>query len=219
MATRWTGCSAVARLFIIRHGNTFDRGDTVLRVGGRTDLPLSQSGRAQAHDLARHFAKLRLGACRLLTSPLKRTLETAQAIADGLDAGPRPPQPPLTLRIDPRLREIDYGPDEGKPEADVVARIGQAALDAWEARSAVPPGWRVDPDALTAMWRALLAEAAAAPEPMLVVTSNGIARFALGLVLRDAALGAKLRTGAYGAIDLSGPAPRLTEWDVRPPPD
>jgi len=44
------------QLFIVRHGNTFDPGDTVTRVGARTDLPLSSSGRAQADALARHFA-------------------------------------------------------------------------------------------------------------------------------------------------------------------
>ncbi|HAO37083.1 MAG TPA: histidine phosphatase family protein, partial [Hyphomonas sp.] len=38
----------MARLIIVRHGNTFDKGDTVTRVGGRTDLPLSASGLAQA---------------------------------------------------------------------------------------------------------------------------------------------------------------------------
>ncbi|HAY06935.1 MAG TPA: histidine phosphatase family protein, partial [Hyphomonas sp.] len=27
----------MARLFVVRHGNTFDKGDTVTRVGGRTD--------------------------------------------------------------------------------------------------------------------------------------------------------------------------------------
>ncbi|MBR9836035.1 MAG: histidine phosphatase family protein, partial [Alphaproteobacteria bacterium] len=26
-------------VYIVRHGNTFDKGDTVTRVGARTDLP------------------------------------------------------------------------------------------------------------------------------------------------------------------------------------
>ncbi|MEL6754250.1 MAG: histidine phosphatase family protein, partial [Pseudomonadota bacterium] len=43
-------------LYIVRHGNTFDTGDTVLRVGGRTDLPLSTSGEMQATALGIHFA-------------------------------------------------------------------------------------------------------------------------------------------------------------------
>jgi broad specificity phosphatase PhoE len=47
----------MARLFVVRHGNTFDAGDVITRVGGRTDLPLSASGKAQAEKLAAHFAE------------------------------------------------------------------------------------------------------------------------------------------------------------------
>ena len=52
----------MARLFVVRHGNTFDTGDVVTRVGGRTDLPLSKSGKAQAEKLAAHFAGTRFAA-------------------------------------------------------------------------------------------------------------------------------------------------------------
>ena len=38
-------------IYIVRHGNTFDKGDVVTRVGARTDLPLSRSGFAQAEAL------------------------------------------------------------------------------------------------------------------------------------------------------------------------
>ena len=38
----------MSRVYIVRHGNTFDRGDVILRVGGRTDIPLSTSGIDQA---------------------------------------------------------------------------------------------------------------------------------------------------------------------------
>ncbi|OZB12451.1 MAG: histidine phosphatase family protein, partial [Rhodobacterales bacterium 34-62-10] len=68
----------MARLFIVRHGNTFDKGDTVTRVGARTDLPLSVSGREQAQKLAAHFAGTRFSAA--LCSPLSRTRQTARAI-------------------------------------------------------------------------------------------------------------------------------------------
>ena len=34
----------MARVIICRHGNTFDKGDLVRRVGARTDLALSKSG-------------------------------------------------------------------------------------------------------------------------------------------------------------------------------
>ena len=126
-----------ARLIIVRHGNTFDTGDVVTRVGGRTDLPLSTSGRAQVEALGRHFAATTFATAR--SGPLKRTRETASAI---LAAHANPPD----LITDLFLREIDYGPDENRPEDEVIARIGQPALDAWERNGIVPNGWRVDPD-------------------------------------------------------------------------
>ena len=110
-----------ARLYIVRHGNTFDRGDVVTRVGGRTDLPLSVSGRAQADALARHFAGISFATAR--SGPLKRTRETARAILAAQSAA-------LELTTDLFLREIDYGPDENRPEADVLEHGGMLACGA-----------------------------------------------------------------------------------------
>ena len=106
-----------ARLFIVRHGNTFDKGDIVTRVGGRTDLPLSSSGRTQAKALSDHFAAQGVRFATARSGPLKRTRETAAAI---LSADPAAPD----LLTELFLREIDYGPDENRPEDDVIARIG-----------------------------------------------------------------------------------------------
>lgn len=198
---------AESRVWIVRHGNTFDKGDTVTRVGGRTDLPLSQSGKAQADALARHFAGKAFISAR--TSPLKRTTQTAMTILG------RQTAPPMLQTAD-FLREIDYGPDENRPEADVVERIGEAALDAWETKASPPEGWIVDPESLMAGWQALFAAVSQEPGDHLVVTSNGVARFALFAADRgDQPL--KLPTGGYGRIDLlSAGTPRLAEWGERP---
>src|SRR3990167_6115556 len=101
----------MARLLVVRHGNTFDPGDVVTRVGGRTDLPLSASGKAQAGKLAAHFAGTQFSAA--LASPLERTRATARAIL-----GSRSDAPALLIRG--FLREIDYGPDENQPEETVI---------------------------------------------------------------------------------------------------
>jgi len=195
-----------ARLIIVRHGNTFGSGDVVTRVGGRTDLPLSASGVRQADALARQFESTFFATAR--SGPLKRTRATAAAI---LAAQASPPE----LLTELFLREIDYGPDENRPEAEVVARIGAAALEAWEQHSVPPPGWRVDPQALIGNWQELFAELRGDAGAHLVVTSNGIARFALaaaGVAREDA----KLRTGAYGVVELAGEGVAVREWNVRP---
>ena len=199
------------RLIIVRHGNTFDTGDVVTRVGGRTDLPLSVSGRAQAEALGRHFASTQFASAR--SGPLRRTRETAAAI---LAVQAAPPE----LTTDLFLREIDYGPDENRPEDEVVARIGQPALDAWERDSLPPPGWRVDPDALIGNWQETFAELRDQPGDHLIVTSNGIARFALaaaGARHHDARRNdAKLKTGAWGVVEVKGQDVSVLAWNVRP---
>jgi probable phosphoglycerate mutase len=196
-----------ARLIIVRHGNTFDKGDVVTRVGGRTDLALSVSGRAQAEALARHFAGIPFATAR--SGPLKRTRETASAI---LAAQSDPPE----LATELFLREIDYGPDENRPEDEVIARIGKPALDAWESEFVPPPGWRVDPAAISGNWQQLFADLRDEAGAHLIVTSNGIARFALhAAAVRHP--DPKLLTGAYGVIELSGGSLTVTAWNVRPP--
>jgi probable phosphoglycerate mutase len=197
---------------IVRHGNTFAPGEAPRRIGARTDLPLTATGRTQGQALGAHFASLGWRFARVLVSPLARTRDTARAILDHQSA---PPAPELC----DWLCEIDHGPDENQSEDAVVARIGTAALAAWDASAQVPPGWTVDAAARLAGWRALLAGPA---EPTLIVTSNGAARFAL---LADPALHAavpalptlKLPTGGYGVIRRGAAgALEIAAWGKRP---
>jgi probable phosphoglycerate mutase len=192
-------------LTIVRHGNTFDKGETLLRVGGRTDLPLSKSGRKQALQLAEHFSERRFDL--VLCSPLKRQQQTAEAILSHLAT-------PDTLNIDSRLTEVDYGPDEGVPEVEVVARLGAEVLKRWEDHRTPPPDWHIDEVALSALWANLLVQACT--QNVLVVTSNGTARYLFEHVARgDAPY--KLRTGAYGTVSVSQDNKlTLENWDVRP---
>lgn len=201
-------------IYIVRHGNTFDSGDVVTRVGARTDLPLSASGRAQAEALARHFQKIApAGFGAAYCSPLARTRQTAEAILAPQDAS-------LTIETLEFLREVDYGPDENQTEAAVLARIGEAALQAWEDRAVPPPGWKVDPEALRQAWRGLFADLASLPFtlPILIVTSNGIARFLLETMtaFETEPASIKLKTGAYAHVRAGPGETRLLDWNVRP---
>ncbi len=190
------------RVYIVRHGNTFDKGDVLRRVGGRTDLPLSTSGQAQAKQLAEAFKGIKFA--EAYSSDLKRTRQTAEAIL-GEQA----------YALATFLTEIDYGPDEGRPETDVVARIGQAALDLWDTQAIPPKGWHVDPQDLRTAWQACLASCSP-HENTLIVTSNGVARFLLDVVDGGAEAPRKLRTGSYGIIGITPKGPVLESWDVRP---
>lgn len=201
----------MTRLVIVRHGNTFEAGVKPRRIGARTDLPLTAAGLEQAEALGRHFAANGIGFDRVLSSGLRRTRMTATAIVG--DAG----------RIEPAsfLTEVDHGPDEDQAEADVVARIGKEAIALWDSQLISPQGWEVGAEWRVPAWRAFAEEAAAAmPDgTILLVTSNGAARFALaalGLRAGDNVKSAKIRTGSYGLVELVGGQFRLVGWDMRP---
>ena len=197
-----------AVLYIVRHGNTFETGDVVTRVGGRTDLKLSPSGEAQAHALAQHFVDKNVAFASARSGPLKRTRRTAEVILGAQIGAPE-------LTTDLFLREIDYGPDENRPEAEVIARIGAAALAAWEHEAIPPPDWRVDPAAVIGNWQETFSELRGAEGAHLIVTSNGIARFAL-LAAGAARADGKLATGAYGVIELGASDETVSGWNIRP---
>lgn len=108
-------------LIVARHGNTFEKGDVILRVGARTDLPLTSEGRAQGRRLGGKLAELGLHPTAFYSAPLRRTLETSTeiALAQGLSTDPI---------VEKFLTELDYGVDDGRPEAEVARRLGAVEL-------------------------------------------------------------------------------------------
>jgi len=105
-------------LVLTRHGLT-DRSDPEQHLGQGIDVGLSEAGRAQAAALAARIADERFD--RIVSSPLRRAVETAAAVARG-----RP------VDLDPRLAEMDYGSWEGLTYGEVEAR-DRAYRAAWEA--------------------------------------------------------------------------------------
>lgn len=194
------------RIFIIRHGNTFASSAEACRIGAGTDIPLVESGRVQADRLGQYFAAQHLPIRRLHSSALLRAGETAARIAA---ATGHPVDEPL-----PWLGEIDHGPDEGRPETEVLARLGEQALTDWDEQAIPPVGWTVDAETRIAAWKSWFAQGGEGTE--LLVTSNGAARFAL-LAMGAPLTALKLRTGAFGelTIDATG-KPQRIRWDQRP---
>lgn len=196
---------------IVRHGNTFDAQTPLRRIGARTDLPLVASGVEQARALGTAFAGAGTRFDRALAAPLRRTRATvAQILADQADA-------PEVETAD-WLTEIDHGPDEGALETEVAARIGEDALRRWDSAALPPDGWIVDAERRVAGWAGLWRDGVGR---VLIVTSNGAARYALhsDAALRDQAsalASLKLRTGAYGVIARVGGRLELRAWDRRP---
>jgi probable phosphoglycerate mutase len=100
-----------ARLYLARHAQTSLNADGRLR--GRLDPSLDAVGQREADELAEVLAAVH--PMRVVSSPLRRAVETARVIAHRAQA---------PLVIDDRLIDRDYGTWAGALQADVLAQFG-----------------------------------------------------------------------------------------------
>jgi broad specificity phosphatase PhoE len=149
-------------LATLRHAETEWSRDK--RIQGRTDVPLSQQGRAalRARALPALCAEM-----RAVTSPLARCVQTAALL--GHARAPR----------EARIVEMDWGAWEGRRIAELRATLG-AEMQANEARGMdfTPPGGE-SPRQVLARLRPWLAELAADGRPTLAFTHRGVIRVLL----------------------------------------
>ena len=112
---------------LLRHGQT--PMSVQKRYAGRSDPPLTEAGVQQAAAAAKRLASAGFGV--IVTSPLLRTVQTAQAVAAVTGAA---------VVTDDGFRETDFGAWEGLTFAEVRERW-PAELSAWLADPEVaPPG-------------------------------------------------------------------------------
>jgi probable phosphoglycerate mutase len=98
----WTGNrGGPTRLLLLRHGQT--ELSVQRRYSGRGNPELTDVGRRQAADAARHLAA-KGGITAVISSPLQRARDTAAAAADALG---------LAVEVDDDLIETDFGEWEG----------------------------------------------------------------------------------------------------------
>jgi broad specificity phosphatase PhoE len=103
------------RIVLVRHGQTaWNAGAGQERFRGRTDLPLDETGHSQAMALARRLQDEPIAA--IYASPLQRTQQTAQPLAERLG---------LTVEPDRRLLDIDYGLFQGLDRQQAAASFPQ----------------------------------------------------------------------------------------------
>jgi len=97
----------VATVLLVRHGLTAMTGPVL--AGHTPGVHLDERGRAQAEAMAARLVPVPLAA--VVTSPLERCVETAQAVLAGRS---------LVSSIEPRLAEVRYGDWTGKPLKDLA---------------------------------------------------------------------------------------------------
>ncbi|MEO9239925.1 MAG: histidine phosphatase family protein [Jatrophihabitantaceae bacterium] len=122
------GDSARTRFILVRHGVTAYSVER--RFAGRSDLELTEDGQRQAAQAAGRVAELgKVDA--LVSSPLRRTRQTAGQLAERLD---------LSLEVEDGLIETDFGQWDGYTFAEIRAKW-PAELASWLAdQSVAPPG-------------------------------------------------------------------------------
>jgi len=110
----------VTLVLLVRHGLTAGTGKVL--TGRTPGIPLDDRGREQASALAARLAAVPLDA--IVTSPLERCRQTADAIAAARNGHP------MAVQEDERLAEVRYGDWTGKPlrrlAKDPLWRVVQA---------------------------------------------------------------------------------------------
>lgn len=93
---------------LTRHGST-PRSDPEQHLGQGIDIGLSAEGETAARALAARLVGVAFD--RVISSPLRRAVETVEILAAG-----------RAVETDPRLAEMDYGEWEGLTYAEIEAR-------------------------------------------------------------------------------------------------
>ena len=155
-----------SRLYIVRHGQT--ESSQRKAYSGRSDIALTEQGREQARAAAAQLQDA--GVDGVLSSPLIRARDTAQAIAEVTGA---------RVMVDERLTEVDYGDFEGLDREEASARLGQV-FDDWrdDPFGAPVPGMEPLGDALVRA-RAATADAIDQYDTPVIVGHQGILRIVL----------------------------------------
>lgn len=126
----WADVGQPTVTILARHGATLLSLQKRFSGRGGFDAPLSELGHRQAESLAREIAA-REPVARIVASPLLRTRQTAQRVADVVG---------LPVEVDEGLAECDFGAWDGYTFAEVRDRWPDE-LAAWLAADDVaPPG-------------------------------------------------------------------------------
>jgi probable phosphoglycerate mutase len=172
----------ITTLILARHGMSADTGRDIFAGGSEPGPPLSPAGRAQAAASARELRRM-LDAgwfaleppSALLTSPLARARETAEAFGEVFG---------LTPEVDPGFAEEDFGQWDGLAKSEVERRWPGGPV-AWSLDAAYRPAGGESRQDLGRRLRAAVERVVAARpgQTTLVATHAMATRAAIGVAL------------------------------------
>lgn len=180
----------------MRHGNTFEEGQTPIQIGRRTDLPLTAVGREQAMRMAQHLQKS--PPIAIFSGTLKRQMESALIIAQNFN---------LPVQQTEALTEIDYGPWEGL-SAEAIAQSWPEEYAAWSQRAEWPSLiFKESFDSRRRRWQTWIQSLYShfPHQTVLAVTSQGPLRLLYP---------AKVQTGHYCELQLRNNGMDVCDWNL-----
>lgn len=190
-------------LTIVRHGRTPANASGELL--GRRDQPLDDLGRVQALEIGTALHDVE----RIISSPLTRCVETAQAIRDcGHDD--------VGIEVDERFIEIDYGTLEGAPVGDIPA----GTWARWRSDPSWSPGGAESLDEVSIRVAAALdalRDSGAAVQSVVIVSHVSPIKAAIGWALGmgpDIAWRCHVAQASIHRILIEGDLPRLLEFQT-----
>ncbi|AOK51843.1 phosphoglycerate mutase [Burkholderia stagnalis] len=200
---------ATTQILFIRHGET--AWNRIKRIQGHIDIPLADTGLAQAQRLAARLAREArdgAGIDAIYSSDLMRAQQTAQPAADALGL-------PLVLREG--LRERAYGVFQGHDSTEIEARFPDA-YTAWQTRDPgfEPEGGESQRAFYHRVLHALEPIVAAHPGGRIACVAHGgvldcVYRFANGLELA-APRNYQLLNTSINVVDYAGGRAQVVQW-------
>jgi len=190
------------KLILIRHGETYWNKERRIQ-GGSSDTELSEVGLKQASRLTSFLKGENVSV--IVSSPLKRALDTAKAIAS---------QHKITVKIDAGLKEIEVGEMEGLSLSSLSTDFSQYLMRGWqEGGSGRLPGGESFVELQQRSWACVERLLAEHKDRTAVVVSHyfvilAIIFKALGLQL-DCLPKFRVDTGGVSIIELNERGPRL----------
>jgi 2,3-bisphosphoglycerate-dependent phosphoglycerate mutase len=184
----------------MRHGNTFEAGETPLQVGARTDLPLTNQGLCQAKQMVKYLASEGISPKVIFAGKLKRQTQSAQVIAEYFG---------LQFQDAPALTEIDYGLWEGLSSEEIVSKWPKEYAEWNELAKWQSHIFKGDRDAhLIAIeeWLNALRKDCEG-KAVIAITSNGLLRFFKN---------EKVKTGHFCEIHLLETGIQICSWNQSP---
>jgi probable phosphoglycerate mutase len=149
----------LVRVILVRHGET--DWNVARRIqGGGSDTPLNERGNRQKDCLALRLKGENIGA--VYSSPLKRALDTAQAIARYHN---------LEVVVEPSLREIDVGELEGASVLEMGKHLDEVLTGHGQGMPRMPGGESIQ-HVQTRVWGTVKRLAEKYPDGTLVVVSH-----------------------------------------------